>query len=344
MSVEYKQKSFWDRPEGKVGAGFLAAIGSALAFALWKVMPALVAFAWSTVSLAVAGGVLFALIYLVMDDRFRTLLSYFYKIAMRKITGIFIAIDPIGILKEGILKIEKKMGEINDALTKVVAVFQKIKKKNSDLQKVLEDDLKKLQYVKGKAQLTESEKALQGHLQTQIGLRKKSLERSTDLMRRLEAIIRVLEKTREGALYKVEEKKTQVDELQMDFESHQAARSAMKTAMDIIKGGSADDEIYDQTTDYIADECAMALAELETAMSTSESFLKSIDLEKGVAHNDGMRIYDQWEQQGSSFLLGDERKNLIAQAYGDEELDVDAVDRGTQKTLGVADYGKHFQQ
>ena len=94
-----KPKTFWGRPEGKTGLFFLLAILAGLGYVLVKFLPQILAFASSLLGLVVTLLVLGAIIYMVLDPKMRTLVNYMYKSAMRKITSLFITIDPIGILK-----------------------------------------------------------------------------------------------------------------------------------------------------------------------------------------------------------------------------------------------------
>ena len=119
FSGSLPKKSFWGRPEGKTGLFFMLAVLAGLGYVLVKFLPQIVAFASNLLGLVVTLLVLGAIIYMVLDPKMRTLVSYMYKSAMRKITSIFITIDPIGILKNYVEDLQdnlKKMGEQIGAL------------------------------------------------------------------------------------------------------------------------------------------------------------------------------------------------------------------------------------
>ena len=108
-----KPKSFIQRPEGKagllVGAGILVGAG----YLLYKALPFLIELAQNTLYLAGMIIVLGALLYMVFDPKMRSLIWYMYKSVMRTITGWFVQIDPIGILKSYVEDLEdnlRKMG------------------------------------------------------------------------------------------------------------------------------------------------------------------------------------------------------------------------------------------
>jgi hypothetical protein len=52
----------------------------------------------NTVTLVATLAVLGAVIYMILDPKMRNLVWYMYKSVMRSITGMFVQIDPIGIL------------------------------------------------------------------------------------------------------------------------------------------------------------------------------------------------------------------------------------------------------
>src|SRR4051812_12138487 len=102
-------RTFWQRPEGKVGTGIMAGIGVALAWAFVHFLPALIAIAENTLYLAGLVGVL-ALLYCVVFvwDRPRTLLFYGLQMISRWVTGNFVELDPVAILKSFVGQMEKR--------------------------------------------------------------------------------------------------------------------------------------------------------------------------------------------------------------------------------------------
>jgi len=103
---EFKPKSFWKRPEGTLGAIILLALIGGAGYLLFTNMAAITAFMGNVLGLAVIILAIGVLLYMALDPKMRNLLSYMYKSIMRKVTSIFITIDPIGILKNYIEDLE----------------------------------------------------------------------------------------------------------------------------------------------------------------------------------------------------------------------------------------------
>ena len=80
-------------------------------------MPTLVALASNTLTLAGLLAALGVVVYMVLDPKSRNLVWYLYKSIMRGITGLFVKIDPISILKSylsdlrsNLTKLSKQIG------------------------------------------------------------------------------------------------------------------------------------------------------------------------------------------------------------------------------------------
>ena len=96
---QFKKKGFWKRPEGTTGTIFAIAIAAGLGYGLYLILPALIAMTANILQLSLMLLALGAIIYMVLDPKMRNLVWYGYKSVMRAITGMFVTLDPIGILK-----------------------------------------------------------------------------------------------------------------------------------------------------------------------------------------------------------------------------------------------------
>ena len=130
-NTEFKPKSFWQKPEGTTGALFLAAIIGGIGFILFKYSAAILAMLSNTLGIVALLAVLGVIIYMVLDPKWRTLVSYMYKSVMRWITGVFVTIDPIGILKnyisdlqDNLQKMGTQIGNLKGQMRKLVTIVE----------------------------------------------------------------------------------------------------------------------------------------------------------------------------------------------------------------------------
>ncbi|MBK8082314.1 MAG: hypothetical protein IPK25_19795 [Saprospiraceae bacterium] len=80
----------------------------------------------NTLGIVALLAILGVIIYMVLDPKWRTLASYFYKSIMRWITGIFVTIDPIGILKNYISDLESNLNKMGGQLDNLRGQMRKL--------------------------------------------------------------------------------------------------------------------------------------------------------------------------------------------------------------------------
>ena len=91
--------SFWGKKEGKFGVGFILALVGLGGVLLWKFGALLLGLLTNAIGIAVAGVILFALLYVLFSKEFRTNMWYIFKWLMRKMAGIIYNLDPIATVK-----------------------------------------------------------------------------------------------------------------------------------------------------------------------------------------------------------------------------------------------------
>ena len=109
-------KNFWQRPEGTVGKVVLVLAGVAAAYGFVQILPFLIAAATDTLHLAILIGAILLLIFIVSDRRVWTLGRLIFQSVMRYLTGLFIELDPIGILKNYIAEMKKNLAIMDEQL------------------------------------------------------------------------------------------------------------------------------------------------------------------------------------------------------------------------------------
>lgn len=315
---EFKPKSFWKRPEGKTGIAFLIAALLGGGFFFVKALPFLVALASSTLTLVLLLMAIAALVYMVLDPKMRNLIFYMYKSAMRFVTGIFVKIDPIGILNSYVDDLEKNLRQ----MSKQIAVLRGQMKKLDTIIKQNEAQIKSSIAMAHKAKEVNKQNIM--ILKTRkAGRLKDSNMKLGDLYKKMEVLHRVLIKMYENSEVLKEDVKDQVQVKKVERKAIRASHSAMKSAVDIISGKGDKREMFDQALEAIADDVGTKVGEMEHFMELSGNFMDSVDLQNGIFEEEGLNMLEQWEKEGVSFLLGEEKDTLI-DGYGAPELDLDA--------------------
>lgn len=304
-----KPKSFWQRPEGITGALFLIAIVIGGGYLFMKILPTLIQLAENTLYLAGLLALLAGLLYVVLDPKMRNLIWFMYKSVMRWITGLFVQLDPIGILKSYIEDLKKNLVNMNAQISQLRGQMHRLGEMIKQNQREIQTSLGMASRAKesGKEALMVLKARRAGRLQ-------ESNLKLEDLYKRMEVLYRVLTKMYETSEIMLEDLQDQVVVKEQEYKAIKASHSAIRSAMSILTGSGDKRYMYDMALEAMAEDVGRKVGEMERFMDMSKSFMDSIDLQNGVSEEEGLRMLEQWEKEGVSFLLGKEKNVLIAQA------------------------------
>jgi len=314
-------KSFWKRPEGVTGLLFLVALLAGLGLLITTFSGVILPFLSTTLGIVVAGVLLLSVVFAIADPRTRTLLSYMYKGAMRKITGLFVNIDPIGILKSYVEELEKNLQEMRKQIGKIRGQMRHL----TTLMETNETEVKK--QLKLAALAKEKGKNQQMILSSRRAARlRDSNEKYQVLLTKMEVLNRVLNRMHQNSEVLLEDTRDQVDLRIQERKAIRASHGAMKSAMSVIDGNPDQRAMFDQAMEAVTEDVANKVGEMERMMDLSNDFMASVDLQNGVFAEEGLRMLEEWERK-SELLLSeghiefdlDEKRT----APTEEKLDLD---------------------
>lgn len=315
-----KPKSFWQKPEGTTGLVFLVAILGAVGFGIATFGAAITSFISTTIGLVVALAVLGAIVFMALDPKMRNLIFYAYKSIMRTITGMFVQIDPIGILKTYVEELQNNLRKMNKQISQLRAQMHKLKELIVNNEREISNNLK----LAGKAKDT-NKRNVMILKSRRAGRLKDSNMRLEELYKKMEVLYRVLTKMYENSQILAEDIKDQVVVKEQERKAIHASHGAMTSAMSVINGDPDQRAMFDMAMENITEDVANKVGEMERFMEMSSNFMDSVDLQNGVFEEEGMQMLEQWEKESTSLLLGEEKSQLLLQAESDNEvLDLDA--------------------
>jgi predicted nucleic acid-binding Zn-ribbon protein len=286
-------KSFWRRPEGVTGTLFLLGILAGAGFLLYLWLPVLLDLAKNTLYLAAMLAALGAVLFVVLDPKTRNLVWYMYKSVMRWITGIFLQIDPIGILKTYIGDLEKSLAKLSKQIGALRGQMRQLKQtmdgNNAEIRKNLT--------------LAEQAKSKKDEKNTTISARKaarlqEANEKYDVLYKKMDVLYRILTKMYENSEIVLDDTKDQVQVKEQEYHAIRTSHSAIQSAMSILKGSPDQRAMFDQALESMAEEVSAKVGEMERFMDTSKNLLDSIDLQSGVFADEGLQMLENWEKQG----------------------------------------------
>ena len=310
---EFKQKTFWKRPEGLTGAIFMGALILGGGYLVITNLPWIIGLVQNTITLAVLLIVLAAIVYMVLDPRMRNLVWYAYKSVMRSITGLFVQLDPIGILKSyvedlqnNLVKMRKQIGVLKGQIRKLQTLMQ-------DNSRTIDESMKMASAAKDKGM------GNQVMLNTRKAARlRESNEKYQVLLQKMEVMYRILTKMHSNSEILLEDTKDQVNLKEQERKAIRTSHSAMKSAMSVISGDPDKRAMFDAAMEAVADDVANKVGEMERFMEMSSNLMHSIDLQNGAFEEEGMKMLEKWEQESTLMLLDGGR------AKSEDTLDLDS--------------------
>ncbi|HRJ15467.1 MAG TPA: hypothetical protein PLI34_10770, partial [Saprospiraceae bacterium] len=310
---DMKPKSFWKRPEGVTGMIFLAALVAGGAYALSVIN--LGAIFANTLYLAGTLAVLGAVVYMVLDPKMRNLVWYMYKSVMRAVTGWFVQIDPVGVLKSYVESLQDNLRKMNKQISQLRGQMHKLQEIIHNNKKQIESNLQ----LASKARETNKQNVMILKSR-QAGRLSESNLKLEDLYRKMEILYRVLTKMYENSQVLMEDIQDQVMVKEQERKAIHASYGAMKSAMSIMSGDPDKRAMFDMAMESIAEDVAGKVGEMEQFMEMSSSFMNSIDLQNGIFEEEGLKMLEKWESEGVSLILGKEKDSLLLQANNPNEV------------------------
>lgn len=295
---EFKQKSFWKRPEGVTGAIFLGALILGGGYLLAVNMAAILALVQNTLYLAILLAVLAAVVYMVLDPRMRNLIWYMYKSVMRKVTGIFVQVDPIGILKSYVEELSNNLVKMRKQIGILRGQMRKLQTLVEENTRTIEEQMKMASAAKEKGM--DSQVVLATRKAARL---RDSNEKYTSLLNRMDVMYRILKKMHQNSEILLEDTKDQVQLKEQERKAIRTSHSAMKSAMSVMSGDPDKRAMFDAAMEAITDDVANKVGEMERFMEMSSNVMNSIDLQQGIFEDEGLKMLEQWEKESTLMLM-----------------------------------------
>lgn len=312
-------KSFWQRPEGTPGMIFLAAAIVGAGIGLYHLLPYIITLLtniYTALALIAGLGVIFVL---ATDKRFRTLLWYFYKMAMRKLTAAFVQIDPIGILETYVEDLHKKSFKMQEQITQLSGQRGKLKKQ---IDKESERMVESIELAKS-AQRQNRDRAVVTLHGNKAARSEKTVKKLTDLYKTMGILEEVIKKMHKASKFMIEDTEDKVKHMKIEREAVLKSHSVMKTARAIIAGDNDKKMLFDQAMEYVVDDIGMKLGEMDSFMEQSQTFMENMDIQNGVFEARGAQMLEEWDKKISTILLEE----------GTDYTVLDALDDAKSKTV-----------
>lgn len=271
-----------------------------------QIVPWLLDVATNTLKLVGVSLGLAAVLYVVLDPNIRNLVLYGYRSFTRMLINWFIDIDPIGILNTYVSRLKERLAEMDKAIGSLRGQREQLaeliaKNENERIHNLQRAKHAKEIVDKGgeNASQFRGEIALSGRQAGRLG---KSNETLSNLLKRIDVLLKALGKMRETSDVLVQDIQSEV---KVRTEEHKAITKgfgAFNKARRMMATDGAEKEIYDMTLEKLADDYADKMGQIENFMDISKSIINGVDLDNMSYEEDALAQLEAWEKKDTGAL------------------------------------------
>lgn len=297
-TTQIKRTSFWKKKEGKFGIGFIIALLALGGVLLWKFGALLLGLLTNAIGIAVAGVILFALIYVITSKEFRTNMWYIFKWLMKKMAGLIYNLDPIATVKIYVDYLKSNLVNMEEQIRKLKGQMQALVDEINRNKKDVEKSFK----IMRQAQKTNNKGELYMRSRKAGRLRKSNMELG-DLYKKMAKLYKVLVKMYEASGYAVADMEDEIKQTERKYKALESGYKAMRSGMEALAGDENKRAIYEAALGKIEETCANRVGEMERFMEMSKTFIDGVDLENMSYEEDALIMLNEWEKKGYDSMI-----------------------------------------
>lgn len=281
----------WGNAERFTGSLVLLALAGGVAYGLYYLLPVLNAVLGSILSLSLLLILVGIIGYVIFDRQTRQLVTYGYRSVIRSITNAFIKRNPIAIMKGHIKHLKTKVRNMSVQIGKLRTQIRQIESLIRQNERVIDREMERASTAKA----GNNEKALV--LATRKASRlKESNERYSKLLARMENLYGLLTRVYKTTEIVLEDTVFQVRLKEEEYKAIKASHSAMASAREVMGAGKSM-ETFEKTMEFMADDIATKIGEIDRLMDVSSNFMAEVDLKNAQYADDGLEMLESLEKQ-----------------------------------------------
>jgi len=282
----FSPKSFFSRPEGKwFGIPVLLALAAVGIYGFFQALPFLLISFTNMIYLGVLGAVLIGMIMLALNPTVQCVVKNMFQSFCRGVAGILVTIDPIGILKNNLDDMKKGKEKLSATIRRMAGSDSKLLRKISDRKEAIKQLMAEAQSAERMAAAAKTQlDADRFKMKTTTNQQKAGfLMSGVDQLSQLEVQTKsLLDKFRRWEVAtdaKIERTDFQVSYWSDQRETILDAQKALKFADRILKGDPEQLKLVNSAIEFMADDAARTVGEIEDFNRFSEKMLTDFDVE-----------------------------------------------------------------
>lgn len=284
----FTPKSFWKRPEGTPGKILMAGLTIGGVYGLYLALPFLLSVVWGTINLAIGLGILAFIGFVVTNPTIQNLAKNVFQSLCRGLATVYTTIDPIGILKNNLDDMRKAKAQLDQTIQTFAGSFNTLKanvsRKTAEIQQLMGQSAAAGKMLGTKSDPLERER---------IGLQKETYEQKAGLlMQAVQQLQGLTDQT--GDMLSKFRHWSQVSDAKIDrtamkveifAEQRKMILDAKKTltiGQKLLRGDSEQLKLVDGAIEFLTEDAARTLGEIQEFNRFSDKMLTDIDIENNA--------------------------------------------------------------
>jgi len=319
-------KTLWKRPEGVFGTitgiGLIAAIG----YGIYKILPFLVAMAANLIGLIVECLVLGLLLFMIFNkDTWRNLSLIWYQIN-RKILGWIVDLDPISVLKRAIGEMREKLQIIDEKVIELDSINISMQKKLEEYKKDFDYNTRLKKQIETKLAKEQDENEKFRYKNELVNVNNAIVRGRNQIVKQQDRIKmsvhyhKMMQRLAVAAKYKVQDAENDLYYKEEEFNQAKASRSAMKTMMDIFRGGMSKTLEQEMALATVNDTINKSLADMKSLIDGSNDILTKFELDSDINADKAEELLKLYETNGFAIFEKTDDMNVTSDIFASKAI------------------------
>lgn len=301
-----KLTSFWERKEGLAGmiiVGCLAVGGLGL---LWVLLPYIIIFLQNLImaiglllGAVVAAGI--TAFVLAVLWRVRKLFKYAIMSVSRAITGIFVSVAPLAIMKDYKQEAEETIEDVDQKRTELMAQENRLIGKKKKYMAAIQTAMDRARHAKSDDELTVYTR--------EVARQEQLLVQANELLEVCQTLGARIKKARQAAVLYIQDVQGEINKREEEQDTIRPAHSAIKAIASLFSGNSEGHELYTMADDMLIRDYEEKMASIRLYSENIQGVIDQTDADQAILSERGREMLRQLEEQEKS-ILDPTRKSL----------------------------------
>jgi hypothetical protein len=293
LTTTFSPKSFWKRPEGKPGYLLMAGLIGGGLWGLYLALPILTSIVWGTVNLMIGVSVLALFGFVVTNGTVQTIAKNIFQSICRGVALAYTTIDPIGILRNQLDDMKKAKRQLDQTIQRFAGSDNNLRTNIGSKQQEIRQLAAKSNAARNMVSTITGNDTAAALKREQINLQAQTYEEKAGLLMQAVTQLQGLETQTADMLNKfrhwsqVSDAKIDRTAMRVEIFADQRkmildAKSTLGIGQKLLKGDPEQLKLVDGAIDFLTEDAARTLGEIQEFNRFSDKMLTDIDIENSA--------------------------------------------------------------